>query len=167
MLCYIVYKKGGGFMKKSNTQERLKLIMEEKNLRQVDLLNKCMPYCKKYNVRLGRNDISQYVSGKAEPTQIRLSILAEALNVTETWLMGYDVEREPTFQFSSIEKELVTAYRNKPEMQEAVNTLLGISSNSANVYEYPMAARSNSKKIKLSSQDIENLENAKNYSEDE
>ena len=58
-------------MKISNTQERLKLIMEEKNLRQVDLLNKCMPYCKKYNVRLGRNDISQYVSGKAEPTQIR------------------------------------------------------------------------------------------------
>ena len=63
-------------MKKSNTQERLKLIMQEKNLRQVDLLNKCMPFCEKYNVRLGRNDISQYVSGKAEPTQIRLSILA-------------------------------------------------------------------------------------------
>ena len=101
-------------MKKSNTQERLKLIMQEKNLRQVDLLNKCMPFCEKYNVRLGRNDISQYVSGKAEPTQIRLSILAEALNVTETWLMGYDVEREPNFRFSSLEKELVTAYRNKP-----------------------------------------------------
>ena len=35
-------------MKKSNTQERLKLIMQEKNLRQVDLLNKCMPFCEKY-----------------------------------------------------------------------------------------------------------------------
>lgn len=153
-------------MKKSNTQERLKLIMEEKNLRQVDLLNKCMPYCKKYNVRLGRNDISQYVSGKAEPTQIRLSILAEALNVTETWLMGYDVEREPTFQFSTLEKELITAYRNKPEMQEAVNTLLGISNNSQRTVEYPMAARTNAKKIKLSAQEVESLKKAKEYNED-
>lgn len=153
-------------MKKSNTQERLKLIMEEKNLRQVDLLNKCMPYCKKYNVRLGRNDISQYVSGKAEPTQIRLSILAEALNVTETWLMGYDVEREPTFQFSTLEKELITAYRNKPEMQSAVNTLLGISNNSQRTVEYPMAARTNAKKIKLSAQEIESLRKAKEYNED-
>lgn len=153
-------------MKKSNTQERLKLIMEEKNLRQVDLLNKCMPYCKKYNVRLGRNDISQYVSGKAEPTQIRLSILAEALNVTETWLMGYDVEREPTFQFSTLEKELITAYRNKPEMQEAVNTLLGISNNSQRTIEYPMAARTNAKKIKLSAQEVERLKKAKEYNED-
>ncbi len=153
-------------MKKSNTQERLKLIMEEKNLRQVDLLNKCMPYCKKYNVRLGRNDISQYVSGKAEPTQIRLSILAEALNVTETWLMGYDVEREPTFQFSTLEKELITAYRNKPEMQSAVNTLLGISDNSQKTVEYPMAARTNAKKIKLSAQEVESLKKAKEYNED-
>lgn len=153
-------------MKKSNTQERLKLIMEEKNLRQVDLLNKCMPYCKKYNVRLGRNDISQYVSGKAEPTQIRLSILAEALNVTETWLMGYDVEREPTFQFSTLEKELITAYRNKPEMQEAVNTLLGISNNSQRTVEYPMAARTNAKKIKLSPQEVESLKKTKEYNED-
>ncbi len=152
-------------MKKSNTQERLKLIMEEKNLRQVDLLNKCMPYCKKYNVRLGRNDISQYVSGKAEPTQIRLSILAEALNVTETWLMGYDVEREPTFQFSTLEKELITAYRNKPEMQSAVNTLLGISNNSQKTVEYPMAART-TKKIKLSAQEVERLKKAKEYNED-
>lgn len=153
-------------MKKSNTQERLKLIMEEKNLRQVDLLNKCMPYCKKYNVRLGRNDISQYVSGKAEPTQIRLSILAEALNVTETWLMGYDVEREPTFQFSTLEKELITAYRNKPEMQSAVNTLLGISNNSQRTVEYPMAARTNAKKIKLSPQEVESLKKTKEYNED-
>ena len=153
-------------MKKSNTQERLKLIMQEKNLRQVDLLNKCMPFCEKYNVRLGRNDISQYVSGKAEPTQIRLSILAEALNVTETWLMGYDVEREPNFRFSSLEKELVTAFRNKPEMQSAVNTLLGISNNSQRKVEYPMAARTNAKKIKLSAQEVESLKKAKDFNED-
>ena len=95
-----------------------------------------------------------------------MSILAEALNVTETWLMGYDVEREPNFRFSSLEKELVTAYRNKPEMQSAVNTLLGISNNSQRAVEYPMAARTNAKKIKLSAQEVESLKKAKEYNED-
>lgn len=40
---------------------------------------------------MGRNDISQYVSGKVEPSQWKLTILAKALNVSEVWLMGYDV----------------------------------------------------------------------------
>lgn len=40
---------------------------------------------------MGRNHISQYVSGKVKPNQDKLSILALALNVNEAWLMGYDV----------------------------------------------------------------------------
>lgn len=41
-----------------------------------------------------KNDLSQYVSGKVEPRQEKLTILGLALNVSETWLMGYDVRRE-------------------------------------------------------------------------
>ena len=81
-------------MKKSNTSERLKQIMKDRNLRQVDILEKAKPYCDKYNIRLGRNDLSQYVSGKVIPGQDKLTILGLALNVTETWLMGYDVPQE-------------------------------------------------------------------------
>ncbi len=85
-------------MKISSTSQRLKQLMKDENYRQVDILNKCLPYCKKYNVKLGRNDLSQYVNGKVEPGQEKLSILGLALNVNEAWLMGYDVpiDRENT-----------------------------------------------------------------------
>lgn len=81
-------------MKSSSTAERLQVIMSQRNLRQVDILNLAKPYCERYNVKLGKNDLSQYVSGKVEPGQIKLSILGLALNVSEAWLMGYDAPME-------------------------------------------------------------------------
>lgn len=79
-------------MKVASTSERLKQIMEQRNLRQVDILNLCKPYCEKYGVPLRKNDISQYVNGKHEPDQKKLTVLSKGLNVSETWLMGYDVD---------------------------------------------------------------------------
>mgnify|MGYP003266034656 CR=1 FL=1 len=81
-------------MKPCNTQQRLRLLMSEKSLRQVDILNLLHPYCEKYNVKFNKSDISQYLSGKNEPHQDKLAILALALNVNEAWLMGFDVPRE-------------------------------------------------------------------------
>ena len=81
-------------MKIENTSIRLNKIMTERNLRQVDILELCKPYCQKYGVKLGKNDLSQYVSGKVEPGQKKLSILGMALNLNEVWLMGYDVSPE-------------------------------------------------------------------------
>lgn len=81
-------------MKNESTAIRLKQIMEERNLRQVDILEKCKPFCEKHNVKLGRNDLSQYVSGKVEPGQEKLTVLGLALNISEAWLMGYDVPME-------------------------------------------------------------------------
>jgi len=43
---------------------------------------------------MNKSDISQYVSGKVEPNQRKLFVLGKALNVSEAWLMGYDVSRE-------------------------------------------------------------------------
>lgn len=76
---------------RTNTSMRLKEIMNDRNLRQVDILRKAEPYSKKYDIRLAKNDLSQYVSGKVEPSQEKLTILALALGVSEPWLMGYDV----------------------------------------------------------------------------
>lgn len=81
-------------MKSSNTSERLKQIMREKSLKQVDILEAARPFCEKYNVKLAKSDLSQYVSGKVEPKQEKLTILGLALNVSEAWLMGYDVAME-------------------------------------------------------------------------
>lgn len=76
---------------KSTTAERLSMIMKERGLKQVDILELCKPYCEQFGMKLNRNDLSQYVSGKVTPKQDKLSILAMALNVNEVWLMGYDV----------------------------------------------------------------------------
>ena len=62
-------------MKKFSTADRLNQIMRTRNMRQVDILNAADPFCRKYGVKLGKNDLSQYVSGKVEPGQDKLTIL--------------------------------------------------------------------------------------------
>lgn len=79
---------------KTTTSNRLKEIMSEQNLRQVDILEMIAPYSKKLDIRLAKNDLSQYVSGKVEPSQEKLTLLSLALNVSEPWLMGYDVPKQ-------------------------------------------------------------------------
>lgn len=76
---------------KETTATRLRKIMEERRLKQVDILKLSLPYCQKFNVKMNKSDISQYVSGKVEPSQEKLVVLGMALNVSEGWLMGLDV----------------------------------------------------------------------------
>ena len=79
---------------KTTTAERLKYLMESRNLRQADILEMIQPYCQRYGVNIPRNALSQYVTGKVLPKQDKLTILGLALNVSEVWLMGYDVPME-------------------------------------------------------------------------
>ena len=76
---------------KETTSDRLKQIMKERRLKQVDILNLSLQYCKKYGVKMNKSDIGQYVSGRFEPSQEKLVVLGMALNVSEAWLMGFDV----------------------------------------------------------------------------
>lgn len=62
-------------MKKENTAIRLKRIMSERNIRQIDILNLSKPICEQYGVKMNRSDISQYCSGKVEPNQDKLFVL--------------------------------------------------------------------------------------------
>lgn len=97
-------------MSNENTSTRLKQIMKEKNLRQVDLLEMVKPFCEKYNVKINKSDISQYLSGKVKPGQEKLSMLGMALNINETWLMGYDVPKEKQYNIDKTnlsEKEIL------------------------------------------------------------
>ena len=96
-------------MKKDTTADRLKQIMAERHLRQIDILKKTEPYCKKFGVKMNRSDISQYVSGKVVPSQEKLVILGMALDVQESWLMGLDVpmERKDNAQKAAEDFELI------------------------------------------------------------
>lgn len=44
---------------------------------------------------IGKSAISQYLKGSFVPKQQRVYAIAKALNVSESWLMGYDVPLEP------------------------------------------------------------------------
>lgn len=81
-------------MQVSNTAERLKSIMRERGLKQVDVLKLAEPFCEKYHVKLGKSDLSQYTRGLVSPGSSKLTVLGLALNVNEAWLMGLDVPRE-------------------------------------------------------------------------
>lgn len=96
------------------TSDRLKQLMKERNMKQVDVLELIEPFCKAYNVHFGKSTISQYVSGKTEPGQDKLSILGLAFNVNEAWLMGYAVPRERKMPISEnrdgLDAEMMTLF---------------------------------------------------------
>lgn len=52
--------------------------------------------------------------------------IAQYLNCTPQYLMGWSDSVQPDLTFSQHEIELIKAYRNQPAMQEAVDKLLGV-----------------------------------------
>lgn len=118
-------------MKKENTSIRLKQIMDNRNLKQVDILDMTKPYCIKYDVKMNKSDISQYVSGKVEPNQEKLFILAKALGVNEAWLMGFDVPMKKELSSSEaegdielIEKFSLLSERDKQLVMNMIDSML-------------------------------------------
>lgn len=76
----------------STTSNRIKQAMKSSNLKQVDIVNKAKNLENETGIKLSKTDLSQYVNGKVQPGQKKLYILAKILNVSEAWLLGYDVE---------------------------------------------------------------------------
>lgn len=66
----------------SNFSERLLELLTIRRIKQSELCEK---------TKIPKSAMSQYISGAFEPKQDRLFLIANALNVSEVWLMGYDV----------------------------------------------------------------------------
>lgn len=81
-------------MRKYETSDRLRELMAEKNWKQVDIINNSKQFQEKLGVKLGKSALSQYVNGVQAPDQKKLALLALTFDVSEAWLMGYDVPRE-------------------------------------------------------------------------
>ena len=84
-------------MLSDNFTNRLNQAMKEQNLRQVDLIKKTKEvmtkYIKNYNGDgIDKTLLNKYIKGVAIAKQDNIFILAKALNVSEGWLMGYDVD---------------------------------------------------------------------------
>lgn len=69
-------------------KNRLQKALDNSNMRQVDLVEK---------TKLDKTLINKYLAGIMKAKQDKLTILADALNVNEVWLMGYDVPMERNF----------------------------------------------------------------------
>ena len=74
--------------------------------------------------KIPKSALSQYISGAFEPKQDRIYLIAKALNVSEAWLMGYDVpmgrEKYPPEEtkLSEGEEMLLNLFRQVPEDQQ-------------------------------------------------
>lgn len=74
-------------MKNEEFKARLKQALGARDMKAVDL-------CQKTGIPKGA--ISYYLNGRSEPKADRLYIIAKALQVSEAWLLGYDVQMERT-----------------------------------------------------------------------
>jgi len=111
------------FMKKENSQIRLKKIMNDRGLRQVDILEKSKPFQDKLGIKMSKTHLSNYVNGKSNPDQQKLILLSQTLGVSEPWLMGYDVPmiepRESENDSETIE-ETITVMKKLEEPRQKV-----------------------------------------------
>ena len=64
--------------------QRLREIMEEQGIRQKDLC---------FMAGIGKSSMSQYLSGAFIPKEQKIRSIAKALDVSDDWLLGYDVPR--------------------------------------------------------------------------
>lgn len=71
-------------------KDRIREGLKINNMTQTDL-------CKKTGI--AKSTMSQYLSGLYEPKQKNIFKIAKALNVNESWLMGYDVKSTREFSF--------------------------------------------------------------------
>lgn len=73
-------------MNSSIFSERLNLAMKQKGLKQIDLVR----LAESNGIKVGKSNVSQYISGKITPRKETLRFLASILDVSEEWLSGID-----------------------------------------------------------------------------
>ena len=100
---------------------RIKKALSIRNMTQTEL---CV------RAKISKSTLSEYLSGKYEPKQDKVFVLAQALDVDPVWLWGYDVPMEkkeepksekgsPTeLQLSEGEKVLLDLFNRVPEDQQ-------------------------------------------------
>lgn len=97
-------------------KERLKEAMQQRGMRAVDLSAK---------TGIPKGAISYYTSGKSRPKADRLYTLAQALDVSEAWLLGYDVPMTRTDDQKKNDQlaELIVRMRSDVDFFETVLAL--------------------------------------------
>ena len=94
----------------SDFAERLRIALDFRNMKATEL---------SALTGINKSTISQYLSKEYEPKRDRLELFAKTLNVSEAWLIGYDVPMEIS---SSNNDSLIEEYElNDEELKEYEN----------------------------------------------
>lgn len=93
---------------------RIRKYREECGISQVQLANK---------LGVSNSRVSNWEQGINRPDADILADICRALNVSPSELLNVRLSSD---EFSEQERKLVNAYRARPELQQAVNILLGI-----------------------------------------
>lgn len=101
--------------------ERLNSILQKRNLSQADL-------SKMTGIR--SSSISDWLNGKYEPKQDKIAIIADALNVSPVWLIGYDepsTNQTEGYYVDPETAEYAEYLRTRPEARLLFSASRGIS----------------------------------------
>ena len=112
-------------MKKMELRDRLRQAMDLRGLRATDLVEK---------TGIPKGTVSYYLSGKTEPKADRLYLLAQVLDVSEAWLLGYDVAMNRTDDQKKNDQlaKLIVKLRSD---EEFYNTVVALSELSGDQYQ--------------------------------
>ena len=113
--------------------ERLREAMNHRGIRAVDLSEK---------TGIPKGAISYYMSGKSRPKADRLYTLAQALDVSEAWLLGYDVPMTRTDNQRKNDQlaKLIVKLRTDEGFYNVVSALAGLSESKYRGIEQLIAA---------------------------
>ena len=106
--------------KVATTAERLKEAIEQANIRPADLSRL---------TNISKGSIHHYLAGSYEPKSSAINKMAVALNVSESWLWGYDVPmpRQDYQKKNDQLVKLVVRMRSDGEFAKAVSMLDNLS----------------------------------------
>ncbi len=101
-------------------------ILNERIKSRRKLLNKTLLELAEY-IGVKEATMQRYESGEIKSIPYdNIVLIAECLNCTPQYLMGWSECIKAEINFTPHEIDLITAYRNQPAMQEAVDRLLGV-----------------------------------------
>jgi transcriptional regulator with XRE-family HTH domain len=111
---------------KVSVKDRLKQAMNYRNMTAADL-------CRKGH--FAKATVSYWLNGRNDPNNEKLYLLAKILDVSEAWLLGYDVkmDRDPAQKEIDELAEMVARIKKDPDFRDAVLSLHRLDPDKLNV----------------------------------
>ena len=106
---------------KAELRNRLREALALRQMRPIELSEK---------TGIAKSMISYYLNGKTKPKADRIYIISQALDISEAWLLGYDVPMNRTEEQKKNDAlvQVIAKLRKDPEFFEVVSILAGLPS---------------------------------------